>query len=80
MAEQYGATNVRVFGSVARGEAREDSDVDFLVEFRKGTSIFELAGLRLDLMDLLSHDVDLVPEDSLKPHVRPWAIRDAKPL
>ena len=51
--EQYGAYNLRVFGSVARGDAGADSDVDLLVNFRKGTSLYDLSGLRLDLTESL---------------------------
>ncbi len=54
LAQQYGASNVRVFGSVARGEARPGSDVDFLVEFRDGASIFDAVGLWQDLTELWS--------------------------
>lgn len=62
LAEQYGASNVRVFGSVARGEARPDSDVDLLVTFPPDTSIFELVGLWLDLKDLIGRDVSLIAD------------------
>lgn len=60
LAEQYGAYNVRIFGSAARGEARPDSDVDFLVEFREGASIFDAVGLWQDLTTLMGCEVDLV--------------------
>lgn len=61
LAEKYGATNVRVFGSVARGEARPDSDVDFLVDFPEKSSIFDAIGLWLDLADLMGREVSVVP-------------------
>ena len=61
---RYGGYNVRVFGSVARGEARPDSDVDLLVQFPPGTSMFDLVGLWLDLQDLLGRDVSLVTDDA----------------
>jgi predicted nucleotidyltransferase len=48
----YGGGNVRVFGSVARGDNRDDSDIDFLVEFGQGRTLFDLIGLRLDLQEL----------------------------
>ncbi len=54
------AGNVRVFGSVARGEARPDSDVDFLVEFEPGASLLDLSGLHLDLEELLGRPVHVV--------------------
>ncbi|MBL8134687.1 MAG: nucleotidyltransferase family protein [Anaerolineae bacterium] len=80
LAEQYGATNVRVFGSVARGEAREDSDVDFLVEFRAGSSLFEVVGLWVRLKELLGREVDLSTDRTLKEFVRPRALKEARPL
>ncbi len=62
LADQYGASNVRVFGSVARGEARPDSDVDLLVSFPPDRSIFVLVGLWLDLKDLMGRNVSLVAD------------------
>lgn len=62
LAEQYGAYNVRVFGSVARGDATPTSDIDFLVNFRPGTSLFELAGLRMAMQALLGTSVDVVED------------------
>lgn len=62
LAAQYGATNVRVFGSVARGEARPDSDVDLIVCFPPNRSIFDLVGLWLDLKDLMGRDVSLISD------------------
>ena len=53
LATQYGALNIRVFGSVARDEARSDSDVDFLVDVEAGRSLLDLGGLLMDLRDLL---------------------------
>ncbi len=64
LAESYGASNVRVFGSVARGEAHHDSDVDFLINFPKHKSVFELVGLWLDMQELLDCDVSLVPDST----------------
>src|SRR5258707_11530350 len=62
LAAQYGASNVRVFGSVARGEARPDSDVDFLMKFRDDSNIFDLVGLWQDLTELLGREVDLIAD------------------
>jgi hypothetical protein len=64
LAEEHGAYNVRVFGSVARGEARPDSDVDLLISVREGVSIFRLVGLWLALKELLGREVDLVDDSS----------------
>jgi len=78
-ANRYGARNVRVFGSTARGEARPDSDVDFLVELEAGRSLFDLGGLLMALRDLLGFEVDVVTERGLrgriKEHVLTQAVR-----
>lgn len=62
LAAKHGAYNVRVFGSVARGEATLESDVDFLVNFQKGASLYDLSALRLDLIDLLGCQVDVIED------------------
>ncbi len=64
LARRYGAYNVRVFGSVARGEATPESDFDLLVSFDEGASLYELSGLWQDLQDLLQRKVDLTTENS----------------
>jgi len=60
LAEKHGAAQLRVFGSVARGDAQDDSDIDFCVQFREGASIFDAVGLWQDLTALLDRKVDLV--------------------
>lgn len=60
VARNWGAYNLRVFGSVARGEARADSDVDFLVDFEPGRTVLDLSELMLDLQELLERKVDVV--------------------
>lgn len=80
LAASHGATNVRVFGSVARGEADELSDVDFLVEMRRGRSLFDLGGLLVDLQELLGQRVDVVTERGLKARIRDRVLREAVPL
>lgn len=62
LAARYGTSNVRVFGSVARGEARPDSDVDFLMTFPDTTSIFDMIGLWFDLKELMERDVSLIAD------------------
>lgn len=69
IASQYGAYNVRIFGSVAREEADADSDVDFLVEMKPGRSLFDLGGLLMDLQDLLDCKVDIVTEKGLRQRI-----------
>jgi predicted nucleotidyltransferase len=70
LAEKYGAYNVRVFGSVARGEAGPDSDIDLLISVREGVSMFDLVGLWLDLKDLLGCEISLVTDDEDPRHER----------
>jgi predicted nucleotidyltransferase len=60
IASSYGARNVRVFGSVARGQARPDSDIDLVVDFEPGRTVLDLSGLILDLEDALGRSVDVV--------------------
>ena len=77
IAERRGAKNVRIFGSVARGEAGPDSDIDFLVEFEIGRSLFDLGGFIADIEDLLGCKVDVVSERGLRPRFRDQVIREA---
>ena len=77
---KYGAHNVRVFGSVARSEADEQSDIDFLVELEPGRTLFDLGGLQYDLEQLLGFRVDVVTERGLKPRIRERVLREALPL
>ncbi|MAS38108.1 MAG: nucleotidyltransferase [Anaerolineaceae bacterium] len=60
--ERYGAYNVRVFGSVARGDAGPDSDVDLLISFPQNKSMFELVGLWLDIQELIGYEVSLITD------------------
>jgi len=78
LAEMHGGRNVRVFGSVARGDNGQDSDVDFLVEFEKGKTLLDLIGLKLDLQDLLGATVDVVTPNSLR-SVREHVLAEARP-
>ena len=77
IAERHGARNVRVFGSVARGEAMPDSDVDFLVDMEPGRSLLDLGGLLMDLQELLGRRVDVVTERGLRDRVRQRVLREA---
>ena len=78
IAEQHGAFNVRVFGSVARGEATIDSDVDFLIDYdRSKRSAWFPSGLILDLQDLLGRSVDVATVDMLKERIRDRVLQDA---
>ncbi len=77
---RHGARNVRLFGSVARGEADEKSDVDVLVDMDPDRSLFDMGGLLLDLQDLLGCRVDLVTEKALKPRMRERVMEEAVPV
>jgi len=76
-ASKYGAYNVRVFGSVARGEADAESDIDLLVDMEPGRSLFDLGGLLMDLQDLLNCNVDVVTEDGLRDRIRERVLKEA---
>lgn len=80
IAARYGAHNVRVFGSVARGEADNASDVDFLVDMEPGRSLFDQGGVLMDLQALLGCQVDVATPRGLKPRARERALREAVPL
>lgn len=78
--DRYRVTNVRVFGSAARGEAGPDSDVDLLVHLGPGLSLLSYVALKQDLEDLLGVAVDVVDEDSLHRRIRERVLREAQPL
>lgn len=80
VAARRGASNIRVFGSVARGNADTTSDVDFLVDLAPDRSLFDLGGLLMDLADLLGTKVDVVTEASLNPRLRQRVLAEAVPL
>lgn len=80
LAHRRGVTSVRVFGSMARGEDREDSDVDLLVTLAPGTSALALGGLLLDAEELLGRRVDVVTEAGLHPALRERVLADAVAL
>jgi predicted nucleotidyltransferase len=71
---------VRVFGSIARGDAIEASDIDVLVDVEEGRNLLDLGGLLIDLRDLLGHDVDVVIESRLRPRVATRVLADAVDL
>ena len=79
-AAEYGAYNVRVFGSVARGEADSESDIDLLVDMEPGRSLFDLGGLLTDLEELLGCNVDVVTERGLRDRIRDRVLKEAVPL
>ena len=79
-AARHGATHVRIFGSVARKQQSQVSDVDVLVDLEPGRSLFDLGGLLMDLQDLLGCPVDVVTEGSLHWYIRDRILDEAVPL
>ncbi|MGE0822939.1 MAG: nucleotidyltransferase family protein [Candidatus Binatia bacterium] len=80
IAAKHGAYNVRIFGSVVRGEAGPESDIDLLIEKGPRTSSWFPAGLVLDLEELLGRRVEIVTEKALNPYLREQVLREAVPL
>ena len=80
LAEHHGAHNVRVFGSVVRGEAGPESDIDLLVDLEPGRSLLDLGGLLMDLRDLLQVSVDVGTVAMLKERIRDRVLREAVAL
>lgn len=76
-AAKYGASNIRIFGSVARGDAADASDIDFLVELEPGRSLFDLGGLQMELERTLGRRVGVVTEKGLKRRIRGRVLREA---
>jgi hypothetical protein len=80
LAARHGASQVRVFGSAARGEAGPESDIDFLVTFPDSTSIFDVVELWLDLQDLIGREVDLLVDHPSAGRITQIAREEAVPL
>lgn len=81
LGSRYGARRIRVFGSVARREERPDSNVDFLVELPRGYDMFsQRLALMGELSELLSRDVELIPEHELNRHIREKVLNEAVEL
>lgn len=76
----YGASNIEVFGSVARGDDDEDSDIDLLVDLDSSVGMFALGRMRSAAEALLRRPVDVVPRSGLKPPIAAQVLRDAVPL
>ncbi|MEN6356630.1 MAG: nucleotidyltransferase family protein [Armatimonadota bacterium] len=79
-AAAHGASNVRIFGSVAKGEAGPESDVDVLVDLEPDRSLFDLGGLLIDLQEILGRRVDVVTEGSLHWYIRDRVLQEAVAL
>jgi uncharacterized protein len=80
IAAKHGASNVRVFGSVTRGEDGPESDVDLLIDLEPGRSLLDHVALLQDLEDILSRKVDVVNEKALDHYIRDRVLREATPL
>jgi len=80
IARRYGASDVRIFGSVARGDATDDSDLDILVRLEPGRSLLDQGGLLMDLRDLLGIKVDVITEGTLEGRFGQLVRREAVPL
>ena len=77
VAQKYGASNIRVFGSISRGEEGPESDIDFLVDFEADRSLFDLVRLKLELEELLGYKVDLVTEKAMHRLIASRVLKEA---
>ena len=80
LAARYGVERMRIFGSLARGQATPESDIDFLVAFRRGKTLLDLIGFKQDLENLLGQKVDVVSEGGVSPYLRNRIFSEAVPL
>lgn len=80
IAARHGARNIRLFGSVARGESRPDSDLDLLVEMEQGRSLLDLVELWQDLEELLGRKVDVITDGGVSPYLKDRIYSEAIPL
>ena len=80
LAAKRGASHVRVFGSVARGDDGPESDIDFLVDMDAGRTLIDLIGFALDVEDLLGRKIDVGTDNGLSPHVKDRVLAEARPL
>lgn len=80
IARRYGASDVRIIGSVARGDTRRDSDLDLVVRFEAGRSLLDQGGRVMDLRELLGVEVDVIDEEAMRPRFRNKVLREAVQL
>jgi len=80
LAERHKAEQVRVFGSLARGEASVSSDIDLLVHFRSGASLLDMIGLQQEASDLMNRPVDIVSDEAILPYLARRILSEAVPL
>ena len=80
LSAKYGASNVRIFGSVANGTANENSDIDFLVDLEKDRSLFDLGSLLMELQELLNRKVFVTTENGLHWYVKESVLSEVKTI
>ena len=80
IARRYGASDLRIIGSVARGESTDASDLDLIVRFEPGRSLLDHGGLVMDLRELLGARVDVIDEEAMRPRFRDHVMKEAIPL
>ncbi len=80
IAASHGARNIRLFGSVSRGEAGPKSDVDILVRLEPGRSLLDIIAIKQDLEDLIGCEVDVVTENAISPYIREQVLKEAVSL
>jgi len=80
IAAGHGARDIRVFGSVSRGEAGPKSDVDLLIKLEPGRSLLDIIAIKQDLEDLIGCEVDVVTEDAISPYIREQVLKEAVSL
>lgn len=80
LAEANKALNIRVFGSVSREEAKDDSDIDFIIDVGEGQNLIDFIKLKQELEDLLGHEVDLAPSTGLREGMRESILNDSIPI
>lgn len=80
VADRYGAYDIRLFGSVARGDSTDASDVDLIVRFEPGRSLLDHGGLVMDLRELLGTRVDVIDDEGMRPRFRGSVLSEVIPL
>jgi hypothetical protein len=80
ISSKNGIRNIRVFGSVAKGQSTTESDIDFLVELEQGRSLLDLGGFLVEMQNLLGRKVDVVTENGLHWYIKDKIIREARPI
>ncbi len=80
LGNQYGASNIRIFGSASRNEAKLTSDLDFIVTLEPGHTLLDLGGFLMEVQEILGMPVDVVTDDSLHPLLKEGILREAKPI